>query len=41
MKKSSTDIEYGKKVIDMEADAVKNLIQHIDDNFLKAIDLII
>ncbi|KKN33399.1 hypothetical protein LCGC14_0804100 [marine sediment metagenome] len=41
MKKSSTDIEYGKKVIDMEADAVKNLIQHIDDNFEKAIDLII
>lgn len=41
MKKSSTDIEYGKKVIDMEADAVKNLIQHIDDNFQKAIDLII
>ena len=41
MKKSSTDIEYGKKVIDMEVDAVKNLIQHIDDNFQKAIDLII
>lgn len=34
------DIEYGKKVIDIEADAVKNLIQHIDNNFQKAIDLI-
>ncbi len=35
------DVEYGKNVISTEADAVKNLIQHIDNNFQKAIDLII
>ncbi|MEE9605212.1 MAG: KpsF/GutQ family sugar-phosphate isomerase [Candidatus Scalindua sp.] len=41
MKTSLIDVEYGKNVISTEADAVKNLIQHIDNNFQKAIDLII
>ncbi len=41
METSLIDVEYGKKVIDMEAVAVKNLIQHIDDNFQKAVDLTI
>jgi len=41
MNTTSTDIEYGKNVIETEADAVRNLIQHIDDSFQKATDLII
>ena len=30
MKTTLTDIEYGKNVIETEANAVKNLIRHID-----------
>ncbi|MFQ5964802.1 MAG: SIS domain-containing protein [Candidatus Scalinduaceae bacterium] len=41
MKVSSKEIEYGRKVIEIEADAVKNLIYHIDNNFKDAVDLII
>lgn len=41
MKTSLIDVEYGKNIINTEADAVRNLIQYIDNNFQKAIDLII
>lgn len=41
MKTTLTDVEYGKDVIKTEANAVKNLIHHIDDNFQKAVDLVI
>lgn len=37
---NSEDIEYGKSVIETEAEAVKNLVQYIDGNFQKAVDLI-
>ena len=41
MKTTLTDIEYGKNVVETEANAVKNLIRHIDDNFQNAVDLVI
>lgn len=41
MKTTLTDVEYGKDVIKTEANAVNNLIQYIDDNFQKAVDLVI
>ncbi len=41
MKTTLTDIEYGKNVVETEANAVKNLIHHIDDNFQNAVDLVI
>lgn len=41
MKTSSSDIEYGRKVIEIESDAVKNLARHVDNNFQKAVDLVI
>ena len=41
MKTTLTDVEYGKDVIKTEANAVKNLIHLIDDNFQKAVDLVI
>jgi len=41
MKTTLTDVEYGKNVIETEANAVKNLIHHIDDNFQNAVDLVI
>ena len=40
MKTTLTEIEYGKSVIEVEADAVKNLTQYIDDSFQSAVDLI-
>ena len=41
MKTTLTDVEYGKNVVETEANAVKNLIHHIDDNFQNAVDLVI
>ncbi len=41
MKTTLTDVEYGKNVVETEANAVKNLIRHIDDNFQNAVDLVI
>ncbi|MEK6765219.1 MAG: KpsF/GutQ family sugar-phosphate isomerase [Planctomycetota bacterium] len=41
MKTTLTDVEYGKDVIKIEANAVKNLIHLIDDTFQKAVDLVI
>ena len=41
MKTTLTDVEYGKNVVEIEANAVKNLIHHIDDNFQDAVDLVI
>jgi len=41
MKTTLTDVEYGKNVIETEANAVKSLIDLIDDNFQNAVDLII
>ena len=33
-------LSRAKEVITIEAQAVKNLLKHLDDNFLKAIDVI-
>jgi arabinose-5-phosphate isomerase len=41
MKTTLTDVEYGKNVVEIEANAVKNLIHHIDGNFQNAVDLVI
>jgi arabinose-5-phosphate isomerase len=41
MKTTLTDVEYGKDIIETEANAVKNLIHHIDDSFQNAVDLVI
>jgi arabinose-5-phosphate isomerase len=40
MKTTLTEIAYGKSVIEVEADAVRNLTQYIDDSFQSAVDLI-
>lgn len=37
MKTTLKDVEYGKNVVETEANAVKNLIHYIDDNFQNAI----
>ncbi len=39
-KDSSTDIEYGKEVLRIEAEAIKNLINGVDNSFQEAVDLI-
>ena len=41
MKTTFTDVEYSKNVVEIEANAIKNLIHHIDDNFQNAVDLVI
>ncbi|ODS34485.1 MAG: hypothetical protein SCARUB_00361 [Candidatus Scalindua rubra] len=41
MKTNLRDIEYGKDVVEIEVNALRNLIHHIDNNFRKAVDLII
>jgi D-arabinose 5-phosphate isomerase GutQ len=33
-------IELGKKVLEIESNAIKALIKRIDENFSKAVDLI-
>lgn len=40
MKEASEDIEYAKKVLGLEAQAVEGLIDRLDENFQKAVDLI-
>ncbi len=37
---SSPDIDFAKEVIFLEAEAVKNLLGHLDHNFQRAVDLI-
>ncbi|HHT9129976.1 MAG TPA: KpsF/GutQ family sugar-phosphate isomerase [Candidatus Brocadiaceae bacterium] len=39
-KKTSSDIAFAKDVLFLEAEAIKNLIDHLDHNFQRAIDLI-
>lgn len=40
MKETSQDIQFGKEVLELEARAVQNLIEKIDDDFQRAVDLI-
>ena len=37
---SSPDIDFAKEVILLEAEAIKNLLEHLDHNFQRAVDLI-
>jgi arabinose-5-phosphate isomerase len=38
--KIGEDIQYAKKVINLEAQAVSNLVKRLDDNFQKAVDML-
>lgn len=40
MGKTGEDIQYAKKVINLEAQAVSNLVKRLDDNFQKAVDML-
>ncbi|MDO8136614.1 MAG: KpsF/GutQ family sugar-phosphate isomerase [Candidatus Brocadiales bacterium] len=40
MGKIGEDIQYAKKVINLEAQAVSNLVKRLDDNFQKAVDML-
>lgn len=40
MGKIGKDIQYAKKVINLEAQAVSNLVKRLDDNFQKAVDML-
>lgn len=40
MGKIGKDIQYARKVINLEAQAVSNLVKRLDDNFQKAVDML-